>query len=1429
MNKDLLPKDFDWKMYIKLNPDLYKIEKKTEAINHYLKCGIKEKRMYKSIVPDCFNWKMYLDLNPDIEDIYTKEDAEIHYNIIGFKENRPYQNLLPFDFDWQIYLDLNPDLYYINTDVEAIAHYLKIGAKEKRLYKHILPKDFNWKMYIDLNEDLKHITTRENAEKHYLKIGINKDRQFKRQLPKDFNWVIYLEINKDLYYINNEEKAIIHYLQHGIKEGKKYKNELPEDFDWEKYLNFNVDLSYLKTKENAIAHYLQHGIKEERIYKNILPEDFDWEVYLALNTDLCYITVKEEAIMHYLKHGIKEERKYKQILPFDFDWEIYLDLNPDLIDITNKEDAEKHYLKLGFKTNRKYKNNLPEDFDWEIYLDLNPDLDININNKDKAIANYLKYGIKEARKYKRVLPVDFNWEIYLDLNSDLFDINNKEDAEKHYLKYGIKEERKYKRELPFDFDWEIYLDLNPDLIDITNKEDAEKHYLKYSIDNGIGNGINNGINNGIDNCINNGINNGIDNGINNGIDNGINNGIDNGINNGIDNNIKYKYELPDEFDWKIYLDLNPDLDTIISRKDAEKHFLTYGINTNREYKNVLPHDFDWNIYLSCNQDLINITNKENAEKHYLKYGIREARKYKIELPYDFDWEIYLEVNPHLVDITNKEDAEKHYLKHGYKRLYKDSEIDISNIEIVDYNNFNWKSYIFLNQELINFGINDHGSAYNHYVHVGIKEKRKYYEINNLNFDWKLYLFYNNDLLKLGLDNQEKVYNHWSNLGYKQDCNYRKQNIFINNNILYNYYDKLENFVEIYNVTKDEILNNKKIEFRYFCFKYLEYIRTFKLHDIKKQSNYEAVLIEFRCFHHIEFIIRNNILKLGEEWAFTIICGNLNYNFVVDIVKNISENIKVIKVDYDNLSQSTYSKFLASKYFWNLFNGKKILIYQEDSILFKSNIDDFLKWDYIGAPWPNNQDDNSLGVGNGGLSLRTKKCMLDVIKKIDISNTKFNISTIEYMKKTGQTVGPEDVYFTLNMINNNIGKIPNREIASYFSTELIYNENSLGGHNFWLSTDAWKDSLYKHVLYCNINLFNICAISTPYGLKMGGGENYILNIAKYFINYKNCIIYLFVNEDDNIIENTIKRILNYNYTNYFIVFDYCQISKYKGKVDYHVDMSNSKFPSILGCAKNINKNFYHCQFPFDINKKTNDRNIISFKNIIVNSDFTRDKYKNATSDSITRYKNKIHILYPNCFNNFEKNNIIKKTKNTFVMIGRIFDYNPDANNKGFDIALKYFEKLSLQNINNFHVYIIGEVYSQKMLKKLKSFKIKNISFYNNITNEEKNKILSESEYIINMVGINRDIEKECYAYEHFGMSIIEGIYYKCVPISINGGYVSYYIKEKDSLFNNEEEFYSILENIVVHNKKIYYNQEYYNTILQKYNQDSFNLNMNSILI
>jgi hypothetical protein len=234
--------------------------------------------------------------------------------------------------------------------------------------------------------------------------------------------------------------------------------------------------------------------------------------------------------------------------------------------------------------------------------------------------------------------------------------------------------------------------------------------------------------------------------------------------------------------------------------------------------------------------------------------------------------------------------------------------------------------------------------------------------------------------------------------------------------------------------------------------------------IKKKKFYEAVIVEFRILPHIEFIIRNAIHKLGSKWSYTIICGNLNYDLCKSISKNISENITVIKLNYDNMNQQEYSNFLMTKEFWNLIYGDKILIYQEDSLILKDNIQCFMNYDFIGAPFLKTSDDTPNCVGNGGLSLRTKAKMIEIINNYPVDRLEIGSSTKEYMKNHNLTTIPEDVYFSKNLQESSVGDVANWDTAFQFSSESVFNPDSFGCHKIWNCNDKWKNYISKKFNY-----------------------------------------------------------------------------------------------------------------------------------------------------------------------------------------------------------------------------------------------------------------------------------------------------------------------------------------------------------------------------
>ena len=92
----------------------------------------------------------------------------------------------------------------------------------------------------------------------------------------------------------------------------------------------------------------------------------------------------------------------------------------------------------------------------------------------------------------------------------------------------------------------------------------------------------------------------------------------------------------------------------------------------------------------------------------------------------------------------------------------------------------------------------------------------------------------------------------------------------------------------------------------------------------------------------------------------------------------AEDIRVVKLPSD-FSLDDYNKFLI-KDLNSYINTDYVLTFQNDGFIANPNSwsDEFLDYDYIGAPWWYDDDNN---VGNGGFSLRSKR-LLEVLASDD---------------------------------------------------------------------------------------------------------------------------------------------------------------------------------------------------------------------------------------------------------------------------------------------------------------------------------------------------------------------------------------------------------------------------------------------------------------
>lgn len=126
--------------------------------------------------------------------------------------------------------------------------------------------------------------------------------------------------------------------------------------------------------------------------------------------------------------------------------------------------------------------------------------------------------------------------------------------------------------------------------------------------------------------------------------------------------------------------------------------------------------------------------------------------------------------------------------------------------------------------------------------------------------------------------------------------------------------------------------------------------------------------------------------------------------------------------YSLKSAREYNSVLTNPAFWSGCRYDRVLIFQHDSGLLREGIEEYLEYDFIGAPIK-----HMPGYMNGGLSIRNPKLMLEICKD-NPYNGQIN----------------EDCYFVENLRKMS-AKLPDLKTAKMFSVETIFGLGSLGYH------------------------------------------------------------------------------------------------------------------------------------------------------------------------------------------------------------------------------------------------------------------------------------------------------------------------------------------------------------------------------------------------
>lgn len=238
--------------------------------------------------------------------------------------------------------------------------------------------------------------------------------------------------------------------------------------------------------------------------------------------------------------------------------------------------------------------------------------------------------------------------------------------------------------------------------------------------------------------------------------------------------------------------------------------------------------------------------------------------------------------------------------------------------------------------------------------------------------------------------------------------------------------------------------NESILF-YLNFAYIYLFR--KIPDIvnlgrRSTAANKAVLIDNRANPLSTLSILFSMTNLDETWGCQIYTSSKAKDYYSKQVGYVADVTVLNELDIDYFHIDVYNDIMKNTRFWEGLSCERCLIIQDDGVLLRNGIDNFIDYDYVGAPWADAPDNAYIKqnicqqlVGNGGLSLRNVNIMKKITEREqDDKRLLFYHDLVRV---------PEDVYFVKYVKN-----LPTTEVAAGFAVEQVFNIKALGFHKMW---------------------------------------------------------------------------------------------------------------------------------------------------------------------------------------------------------------------------------------------------------------------------------------------------------------------------------------------------------------------------------------------
>lgn len=201
----------------------------------------------------------------------------------------------------------------------------------------------------------------------------------------------------------------------------------------------------------------------------------------------------------------------------------------------------------------------------------------------------------------------------------------------------------------------------------------------------------------------------------------------------------------------------------------------------------------------------------------------------------------------------------------------------------------------------------------------------------------------------------------------------------------------------------------------------------------------AVIVESRPLPNLVEIIREHHLKfLPEDVQLILFHGEANYQMLKEAFpKGGFSNINGL------VNTEQYNWMMTQPEFWSqLQEYDRVLIFQSDSRLLKTGIEEFYDYAMVGASW-----NFSPFCCNGGASLRDPKVMLKICTT--------------YPRPVGLN---EDVYYSQILHDNpHLGKIATQPDGDRFGTETRHHLGTFSCHG----VEKWQSAEEIQKIYSQV--------------------------------------------------------------------------------------------------------------------------------------------------------------------------------------------------------------------------------------------------------------------------------------------------------------------------------------------------------------------------